>query len=41
MLLFPGFPNGDLTAVLAGGSTGDVFAVEEPDRGWEADSCGR
>ena len=39
--LFPGFAKGNLTAVPAGGSIGDVLAVEDPDRGWVADSCGR
>lgn len=29
----PGAPNGERTVVPAGGSIGDVFAVEEPDRG--------
>ena len=38
LLLFPGFPKGDLTAVPAGGSIGDVLAVEDPDFGWDADS---
>ena len=29
----PGAPNGDLIVLPAGGSIGDVFAVDEPDRG--------
>ena len=29
----PGGPNGDLIELPAGGSIGDVFAVDEPDRG--------
>lgn len=36
-----GFPNGDLTALPAAASIGDVLAVEEPDRGWEAENWGR
>ena len=36
--LLTGFPNGDLTAVPAGGSIGDVLAVDDPDRGWVAES---
>lgn len=36
-----GFPNGDRTAVPVGASMGDVFAVEEPESGWEAENCGR
>lgn len=38
LLLFPGFPNVERTAVPAGGSIGDVLAVEDPDRGWVAES---
>lgn len=33
LLLLPGFPKGDRTAVLAGCSIGDVLAVDDPDRG--------
>lgn len=33
LLLLPGFPNGDRTAGPAGGSIGDVLAVDDPDRG--------
>lgn len=33
-----GFPNGDRTALPAGASIGEVVAVEEPDRGWEAEN---
>lgn len=36
-----GFPNGDLTALPTGASIGEVLAVEEPDRGWEAENWGR
>ena len=35
-----GFPKGD-RLLREGGSMGDVLAVEEPDRGWVADICGR
>ena len=41
LLLLAGFPKGDLTAVPLGGSMGDVLAVEDPDRGWVAEICGR
>lgn len=36
-----GFPNGDRTALPAGASIGEVLAVDEPDRGWEAENWGR
>lgn len=41
LLLLVGFPKGDRTAVLAGCSMGDVLAVDDPERGWVADICGR
>lgn len=34
-------PKGDRIALPDGGSIGDVFAVEDPERGWVADSWGR
>lgn len=40
-LVEAGFPNGDRTEVPVGASMGDVFAVEEPESGWEAENCGR
>lgn len=33
-----GFPNGDRTALPAGASIGEVVAVDDPDRGWEAEN---
>ena len=33
LLLLVGFPKGDRTAGPAGGSTGDVLVVDDPDRG--------
>lgn len=41
VILLPGFPKGDRTAVPAGASIGDVLAVDDPDRGWVAEICGR
>ena len=38
LLLLPGFPNGNRTALPAGGSIGDVLAVDDPDRGCVAES---
>lgn len=40
-VLLPGVPSGYRTAALEGGSMGEVAAVEEPDRGCGAPSCGR
>lgn len=34
----PGLPKGDRTALPAGASMGEVLAVDEPDRGWEAEN---
>ena len=34
-----GLANGERAEVCA--SMGDVLAVDDPDRGWVADSCGR
>ena len=41
VILLPGLPKGDRTAVPAGASIGDVLAVDDPDRGWVAETCGR